>query len=73
MLPTPSQALAVLADKGKNVLFPKPLFTAYETMVATVGAEIRYYDLLPEQNWEVDIASVEALIDENTSLLMLNK
>lgn len=42
-------------------------------MIATVGAEIRYYDLLPEQNWEVDIASVEALIDENTALLMLNK
>ncbi|ORY90900.1 tyrosine aminotransferase [Leucosporidium creatinivorum] len=65
-------ALAVLAEQGKNVLFPKPLFTAYETMIATVGAEIRYYDLLPEQNWEVDIASVERLVDENTTCIMLN-
>jgi len=42
-------------------------------MIATVGAEIRYYDLLPESNWEVDIASVERLVDENTTCIMLNK
>jgi tyrosine aminotransferase len=65
--------MAILADSTKNVLFPKPLFTAYETMIATVGAEIRYYDLLPERNWEVDLQSLESHIDENTALIMLNK
>ncbi|KAL8279280.1 hypothetical protein RQP46_008317 [Phenoliferia psychrophenolica] len=48
-------AFSVLADETKNVLFPKPLFTAYETMITATGASIRYYDLLPESNWEVDL------------------
>ncbi|BGP13322.1 hypothetical protein JCM10213_001491 [Rhodosporidiobolus nylandii] len=65
-------AISVLADSTKNVLFPKPLFTAYETMSAIAGCEIRYYDLLPEQNWECDLAHLESLIDDNTALVMLN-
>lgn len=66
-------AISVLADSKSNVLFPKPLFTAYETMSTIAGCEIRYYDLLPEQNWEVDLAHLESLIDENTAFCMLNK
>ncbi|BGP45359.1 hypothetical protein JCM10450v2_001177 [Rhodotorula kratochvilovae] len=65
-------AISVLADETKNVLFPKPLFTAYETMSAIANCQIRYYDLLPEQNWEVDLASLESQIDENTAFVMLN-
>ncbi|TNY17346.1 tyrosine aminotransferase [Rhodotorula diobovata] len=65
-------AISVLADSTKNVLFPKPLFTAYETMSAIASCEIRYYDLLPEQNWEVDLAHLESLLDENTAFVMLN-
>ncbi|BGO89069.1 hypothetical protein NBRC10512_007259 [Rhodotorula toruloides] len=64
--------ISVLASEGKNVLFPKPLFTAYETMAATTGAEIRYYNLLPESNWEVDLAHLESQIDENTAFCILN-
>ncbi|GAA5862562.1 hypothetical protein JCM8547_002105 [Rhodosporidiobolus lusitaniae] len=62
----------VLADKKHNVLFPKPLFTAYETMSAVADCEIRYYNLLPENNWEVDVPHLESLIDENTAFVMLN-
>ncbi|GAA5928571.1 hypothetical protein JCM3775_004568 [Rhodotorula graminis] len=65
-------AISVLADETKNVLFPRPLFTAYETMSAISRCEIRYYDLLPEQDWEVDLAHLESLIDENTAFVMLN-
>lgn len=66
-------AISVLAEEGKNVLFPKPLFTAYETMSAVANCEIRYYNLLPELNWEVDLAHLESLIDENTAFVILNK
>ncbi|GAA6038504.1 hypothetical protein JCM8097_004599 [Rhodosporidiobolus ruineniae] len=65
-------AINVLCDKTKNVLFPKPLFTAYETMSSLSDVEIRYYNLLPESNWEVDLAHLESLIDENTAFVMLN-
>ncbi|KAI5474271.1 hypothetical protein MNV49_003749 [Pseudohyphozyma bogoriensis] len=65
-------AFSTLADSTKNVLLPKPLFTAYETILTQTGAEIRYYDLLPEQDWEVDLASVEKQVDENTAFLLIN-
>lgn len=42
-------------------------------MTATTQATIRYYDLLPEQNWEVDLESLEAQIDENTAFFLINK
>ncbi|GAA5977593.1 hypothetical protein JCM21900_000538 [Sporobolomyces salmonicolor] len=64
-------AISVLAEQGKNVLFPKPLFTAYETMAATCGVEFRYYNLHPG-SWEVDIPHLESLIDDNTAFVMLN-
>lgn len=66
-------AISVLAEEGRNILLPKPLFTAYETMAAVANCEIRYYNLLPELNWEVDIPHLESLIDENTAFVMLNK
>ncbi|KAK4699611.1 hypothetical protein P7C70_g6650, partial [Phenoliferia sp. Uapishka_3] len=65
-------AFAVLSDERNNVIFPRPLFTAYETMITTAKATIRYYDLLPEQNWEVDMESLEAQIDENTAFILIN-
>ncbi|GAA6000698.1 hypothetical protein JCM10207_004613 [Rhodosporidiobolus poonsookiae] len=65
-------AICVLADETKNILLPKPLFTAYETMSAIPNPEIRYYNLLPEQNWEVDLNHLESLIDDNTAFVMLN-
>lgn len=65
------KAIAVLCSEGKNMLVPRPLFTAYEAMAAVSGVEIRYYDLLPEQEWECDLNSIESLIDENTACLIL--
>lgn len=42
-------------------------------MTASTQATIRYYDLLPEQNWEVDLESLESQIDENTAFFLINK
>ncbi|KAK4049761.1 hypothetical protein OIO90_005342 [Microbotryomycetes sp. JL221] len=65
-------ALASLTSPDQNILLPKPLFTAYEAMVATIECEIRYYDLLPNEGWQVDFESVEKLIDDKTALLLIN-
>ncbi|KAM0792963.1 hypothetical protein ACM66B_002721 [Microbotryomycetes sp. NB124-2] len=65
-------ALTTLADPDCNILLPKPLFTAYEAMVATIECEIRYYDLLPHQGWQIDLESVESLVDDKTALLLIN-
>lgn len=65
-------AISVLADHTKNIILPRPLFTAYETMAGSTGCEIRYYNLIPEQNWEIDLASLGAQIDENTACVLIN-
>ncbi|CAO2142018.1 unnamed protein product [Urochloa humidicola] len=33
--------------------------------------EARYFDLLPEKDWEVDIDGVQALADENTVAMVI--
>ena len=34
--------------------------------------ETREYNLLPDQDWEVDLDHMESLIDENTSAIIVN-
>ncbi|MBA0668460.1 hypothetical protein Goklo_001368 [Gossypium klotzschianum] len=59
-------ALAMLARPRANFLIPRPGFPIYELCATFRRLEIRYYDLLPENGWEVDLDSVEALADQNT-------
>lgn len=34
--------------------------------------DVRYYDLLPEKQWQADLDQLESLIDENTAALLIN-
>lgn len=52
-------------------MLPKPGFPYYEAISAYVGLETRYFDLLPEQGWEVDLDAVESLADENTVAIVV--
>lgn len=58
--------LTVLARPGANILLPKPGYSFYEARATFSHLEIRHYDLLPEQGWEVDLSHVEALADDKT-------
>uniref|UniRef100_A0A7N0ULS7 Aminotransferase class I/classII large domain-containing protein n=1 Tax=Kalanchoe fedtschenkoi TaxID=63787 RepID=A0A7N0ULS7_KALFE len=63
--------LAALARPGANVLLPRPGFPSYEARCAFEGIEARHFDLLPDQNWQVDLHAVEALADENTVAMVI--
>ncbi|TVU32369.1 hypothetical protein EJB05_24096, partial [Eragrostis curvula] len=72
----PSQNLTwitslTLATPGANVLVPRPGFPLYEARAALGGLELRHYDLLPENGWDVDIEGVEALADESTVAMVI--
>ncbi len=45
-----SQALdlciTVLANRGQNILIPKPGFSIYKTLAGTLGINVKYYNLL---------------------------
>merc|ERR1719154_993333 len=65
-------AISTMADEGQNILVPRPGFPLYTTLSAGLGIETREYNLLPNQDWEVDLHHMESLIDENTAAIIVN-
>lgn len=62
---------AILARPGANILVSKPWYPCFRTYSAHSGLEVRYFNLLPEKNWEVDLESVETVADENTVAMVI--
>ncbi|CAK9144940.1 unnamed protein product [Ilex paraguariensis] len=63
--------LTVLAQPGANILLPRPGYPYYEVVATLSHLEVRHFDLLPEQGWEVDLDGLEALADDNTVALVI--
>ncbi|WCJ30822.1 Tyrosine aminotransferase [Euphorbia peplus] len=63
--------IAVLSRPGANILLPRPGFPYYDALAVRFKLEIRYFDLLAEKGWEVDLEAVEALADENTVAMVI--
>ncbi|KQJ88215.1 nicotianamine aminotransferase A [Brachypodium distachyon] len=70
-----SQAIEVvcsaLARPGANLLLPRPGYRFYEARAGFNGMEARYFGLLPERGWEVDLEAVEAIADGNTVAMVI--
>ncbi|KAK9872891.1 hypothetical protein WA026_020244 [Henosepilachna vigintioctopunctata] len=66
--------ITVLADpqRGQNILIPRPGFPIYRTLAESIGVKVKYYNLIPEKDWEVDLDHLESLIDHNTAAIVLN-
>ena len=62
---------SVLARPGANILVPRPGYLFYEARAVFNGIEARYFDLLPEKDWEVDTDGVQALADKNTVAIVI--
>lgn len=65
-------AIGALAEENSNILVPKPGFTLYETQTVVYKVKVKYYNLLPRQNWEVDLDEMESQIDEKTAAIVVN-
>ncbi|KAL8511048.1 hypothetical protein ACS0TY_017754 [Phlomoides rotata] len=50
--------LSILARPGANTLLPRPGFPIYGLCSAFRHLEARYFDFLPEKQWEVDLRVV---------------
>nr|GFA72155.1 probable aminotransferase TAT2 [Tanacetum cinerariifolium] len=64
-------AISILATPNANILVPRPGFPIYELCAAFRNVEIRHFDLLPENGWEVDLDAVDALADQNTVAIVI--
>jgi tyrosine aminotransferase len=68
-----SHSIAALAGRpGGNMLLPRPGFPLYDVLCQYHGVEIRYYDLLPDRDWEIDVKGLDGLVDKNTRALIIN-
>ena len=65
-------AMDAMLDAGDNILLPKPGFSLYATIAGYLNVEVRYYDLLPERNWESDLVQMATLVDSRTRALLVN-
>jgi LL-diaminopimelate aminotransferase len=59
-------------DKGDTVLVPNPGYPTYVAVANLVQADIKYYNLLEQNNWQLDIESLKKLDLDNVKLLWLN-
>eukprot|EP00095_Tigriopus_kingsejongensis_P009478 maker-scaffold322_size207131-snap-gene-1.15 protein:Tk09478 transcript:maker-scaffold322_size207131-snap-gene-1.15-mRNA-1 annotation:"tyrosine aminotransferase" len=64
--------ISALGNPGQNILVPRPGFPLYATLAKGLGIETKEYDLIPEKNWEIDLAHMEAQIDQNTVAILIN-
>lgn len=66
-------AISALANPGKhNILLPKPGFPLYMTLCASKGIGVKYYNLIPASDWEIDLGHLESMIDKKTSAILIN-
>ncbi|CAL4116174.1 unnamed protein product, partial [Meganyctiphanes norvegica] len=64
--------ITALASPGQNILVPRPGFPLYKTLAEGLAIKTKYYNLLPENNWEVDLAMLEDMIDDETAAIVIN-
>nr|CAB3490020.1 unnamed protein product [Digitaria exilis] len=63
---------SVLARHGaNNILLPRPGYLFYEARAVFNGMEARYFDLVPDRGWEIDLDSLQALADRNTVAMVI--
>ncbi|CAH2066998.1 unnamed protein product, partial [Iphiclides podalirius] len=63
--------ISVLADSGQNIIVPRPGFMIYKTLAEGLGIVIKYYRLLPDEQWKVDLDDLENQIDEDTAAIVV--
>ncbi|CDW80599.1 tyrosine aminotransferase [Stylonychia lemnae] len=65
-------AVSALCEEGDNILVPRPGFPLCYPISQNLNINLKYYDLLPEQGWEIDLNSLKSQIDENTKAILVN-
>ncbi|GAB0091603.1 Tyrosine aminotransferase [Sergentomyia squamirostris] len=63
--------ISVLVHPGQNILCARPGYSIYGTISAGFDIELRHYNLLADENWEIDLDHLESLIDEKTAAVVI--
>lgn len=64
-------AVNALCNRGDSILVPKPGFSLIKCIADSIGVNLKFYDLLPDQEWKIDLESVKRQIDSRTKAFMV--
>ena len=64
-------ALLSTLNPGDEVLVPDPVYLTYSEIPNIAGAVIRKYDLLEENDYQVDVDQIRSLITDKTKMLVI--
>lgn len=59
-------------NPGDKVLVPNPGYPTYTSLSRLLGAEVVYYNLLPENDWQPDFEELEAIDTTDVKLIWVN-
>jgi aspartate aminotransferase len=62
----------IMMKGGGNVIIPTPYWTAYDLIAKSLGAQTKLLKTEMEDGWKVDLDKLEAMIDKNTRMIILN-
>jgi aspartate aminotransferase len=62
----------LIMRSGGNVIIPTPYWTAYDLIAKSLGAKTKLLRTEMENGWKVDLVELEALIDKETKMIILN-
>lgn len=67
-----NNTILALVSEGDEVIIPTPAFVSYKTLSEMCGGTFVDVPMRPENNFEIDLAELEAAITDKTKLLVLN-
>ena len=62
----------IMMRGGGNVIIPTPYWTAYDLTAKSLGAQTKLLRTEMEDDWKVDLEKLEAMIDKDTRMIILN-
>ena len=67
-----NMSLCSLLNPGDNFLAPCPGYSFYDTVASRYSFKIKKYNLLPDNEWQVDIKHLKSIIDKRTKAILIN-
>lgn len=65
-------AMALLLDAGDSIAIPTPGYPNYRTLAPLLGFKTEPYELLPDNEWQPDLAAIERLLAAGTRAVLIN-
>jgi aspartate/methionine/tyrosine aminotransferase len=70
--PTMHYAISFYGEPGAEIIYPDPGFTIYESMISYTGAKPIPYNLIDDNNFNIDVDKILSLINDKTRLFIIN-